>query len=79
MELSRLADEMYETAKDLHEIGLVSQTRMDEISILYKNAIKHNTESQTARHKTPLREKCIGATKRKDAFFGVNHKVMGDA
>ena len=58
--MSRLADEMYETVKDLHEIGLLSQAKMDEISLLYKDAIK-----QAARHKAPPREKRIGAAKGK--------------
>ena len=36
--MGRLADEMYETAKGLHDIGLLSQSKMDEVTVLLHSA-----------------------------------------
>ena len=42
--MGRLADEMYETAKGLHDIGLLSQSKMDEVTVLYNNVPKYDAE-----------------------------------
>ena len=42
--MSRLADEMYENAKGLHDIGLLSQSKMDEVTVLYNNVPKYDAE-----------------------------------
>ena len=42
--MGRLADEMYETTKGLHDIGLLSQSKMDEATALYNNVPKYDAE-----------------------------------
>lgn len=42
--MSRLADEMYETAKGLHDIGLLPQAKMDEITLYYNNVPKYDAD-----------------------------------
>ena len=42
--MSRLADEMFETMKDLHEIGAISSKKMNEFTALYKQVPKYDAE-----------------------------------
>lgn len=42
--MSRLADEMFETMRDLHEVGAISSDRMNEFTALYKQVPKYDAE-----------------------------------
>ena len=42
--MSRLADETYERAKGLHDIGLLSQSKMDEVTVLYNDVPRYDAE-----------------------------------